>query len=481
MHKSLLALTTGVLLGTQALAGDGYKIKVKFNDIKDSMITLAHYYGKPLPTIYKLDSAYFDKNGVATLESKEKITGGIYLILNSNKEFFFEFLLNNGDDMGITADMKNLPSGVKFKNSPENEGFTSYVTFLENYGKKQQQLQEDYKAARNSVDSASLRRKSADLSKELTEYRRSYAKKNPNTQLANIFKALEVPQVPEGKHLLPSGEEDSAYSYNYYKDHFWDGFDFTDDRLVLTPIYDAKLDEYFNKLVLPWPDSVKKEADVLLAKTRGHKELFKYTLWWTTRNTETSKIMGMDEAFVYLVENYYMKGDADWLDKEGLARYIDRAQKIAPNVIGNIAPELKMKDINGKEHSLLDMKAKYTALIFWTHECGHCTEEMPRIDSLYKAVLKDKGVKIYAVKTDGDVTKWQEFVKKHNMTDWLHVYDADHTQPYKSQYDVYSTPVIYLLDEKKIIRGKRLDHNNLATLIEMLEKKDKTTNKTTKS
>ena len=63
------------------------------------------------------------------------------------------------------------------------------------------------------------------------------------------------------------------------------------------------------------------------------------------------------------------------------------------------------------------------------------------------------------------------------MTDWLHVYDPDHTQPYKSQYDVYSTPVIYLLDEKKIIRGKRLDHSNLGSLIEMLEKKDKTTSK----
>jgi hypothetical protein len=52
--------------------------------------------------------------------------------------------------------------------------------------------------------------------------------------------------------------------------------------------------------------------------------------------------MGMDEVFVYMVENYYMKGDAYWLDNDGLQKYYDRAAKIAPNLIGNLAPEIKM-------------------------------------------------------------------------------------------------------------------------------------------
>jgi hypothetical protein len=44
---------------------------------------------------------------------------------------------------------------------------------------------------------------------------------------------------------------------------------------------------------------------------------------------------------------------------------------------------------------------------------------------------------------------------------------------WRSKFDVYSTPTIYLLDEKKIIRGKRLDHSNIASLVEMLERKEK--------
>jgi hypothetical protein len=103
------------------------------------------------------------------------------------------------------------------------------------------------------------------------------------------------------------------------------------------------------------------------------------------------------------------------------------------------------------------------------------TKEVPLIDSVYQAVLKDKGMKVYAVRTEGPVDKWQEFLKKNKLEGWYNVYDPEHTSDYRSKYDVYSTPVIYLLDEKKIIRGKRLDHSNILSVVEMLEKKEKTT------
>jgi hypothetical protein len=38
---------------------------------------------------------------------------------------------------------------------------------------------------------------------------------------------------------------------------------------------------------------------------------------------------------------------------------------------------------------------------------------------------------------------------------------------------VYTTPVIYLLDENKIIRGKRIDHTTIAQVIEMNERREK--------
>lgn len=478
MQKSVTFLFALLVLGSFNTAhAAGYKIQLKLTDVKDSMVYLAHYFAKPLPTIYKTDSAVLDKNGVATFNHPEAITGGIYMILLSDKKTYFEFLLNDGDDMGITATAKDLPKGVRFKNSPENEKFAAYTDFLEGYSKKQQVFIDALAKAKSKADSDAISKQSVETGKELVQFRKDYIAKYPKSLLTSIFNALETPQVPEGKHLLPSGQVDSTFPYTYYKEHYWDKFNFSDDRLINTPIYDSKLNEYFTNLVLPYEDSMIKECNMLISKARGSKELFQYTLWWATHYVEDSKVMGMDAVFVYLVENYYMKGDATWLTSEQLEKYIDRAHKIAPNVIGNIAPDIKLPDYKNVEHKLSDVKAKYTLLIFWSPECGHCITEMPKIDSVYKAQLKAKGVKIFAVRDEGDEKKWQDMIKNDNLTEWIHVYDPKHVSRYKQDYDVYSTPTIYLLDEKKIIRGKRLDHTNIMTVIEMTERLEKKYNK----
>ncbi len=463
-----------VFATTQAKDKNGYKIKLKFTDVTDTTAYIVHYFGKPLPTIYKTDSAKLNSKGEAVFESDEEILGGIYMVLLADKKTYFEFLMHNGTNMSITATAKDAPDGITFKNSPENDRFVEYVVYLKEYGKKNDALMAKLKEAKTSEDTAALREEFTNLSNQLTKYRTDYIKKYPNTLLTNIFKALSVPVVPEGPHLLPDGKKDSTFAYRYYKSHFWDDFDFSDDRLINTPIYDGRLKQYFEELVPPYPvDSVKKEADMVLSKAKGSKELFKYSLWWLTRYAEQSKVMGMDEVFVYLVENYYMKGDATWLSAEDLSKYIERAHKIAPNVIGNVAPELKMPDINGNLQSLHAVKASYTLLVFWSPECGHCLEEVPKLDSIYKAELKDKGFKMFGVRTDSDTATWSKVIKEKGLEDWIHVHDPERKTRFRSDYDIYSTPVLYLLDEKKIIRGKRIDHTNILDVIEMAEKQKK--------
>jgi thiol-disulfide isomerase/thioredoxin len=473
---TLIAVLLFMAMASSSVARQGYRIHLKMPDVKDSVVFLAHYYGKSLPTIYKRDSARFDKNGNAEFVSTDSsFVGGIYMMLLSDHKTYFEFLISAGEDISITAYVSKLPDGIKFKNSPENERFQDYVSFLKKYQAGQQALQKEYSESKTAEDSAAIRKKAIATSKDLTNYRRDYAKKYPNTLLSTIFNALEVPEVPTGDHFLEDGKtKDSTFAYKYYKKHFWDGFNFRDDRLIYTPIYDAKLEEYMNKMVLPWPDSVEHESDMLLKKAKGTKDMFKYTLWWLTKNAEESKVMGMDEAFVYIVENYYMKGDAFWLTNEELSKYLDRAQKIAPNVIGNLAPEIKLPNIiTKKEVSMKDMKAKYTLIVFYSPTCGHCQHEMPSLDSLYKAVLKNKGVKIYTVATEGEEKAIVDFIKKYNMEEWTNTWDNEHVGDWRGKYDVYSTPTIYLLDDKKIIKGKRLDHSNIGNLIEMVEKKSK--------
>jgi thiol-disulfide isomerase/thioredoxin len=469
MKRTLFTLLAVLGLSRFVSAADGYHINIKVTNTTDSFLYLAHYFGKPLPTIYMIDSARIDKNGNATLKSTEPAVGGIYIIMMADRKNYTELLLTNGDNMSLTGDAKNLNATVKFKNSPENERFAEYVSFLKGYAERQQGYVSALAGAKTKSDSTAILQKANDDTKAVGVYRQNYVSKYPNTLLSNIFTAMEVPQIPEGKHYLPDGKEDSTFGFYYYKNHYWDKFNFKDDRLMHTPVYDAKLEEYIGKLTKQTPDSIEKEADMLLAKTRGSNELFKYTLHWLTKYAQESKVMGLDEVFVYLVENYHMKGDASWMSSESLTKYIDHARKIAPTAIGNIGPDIKMVDINNKPVSLYDVKSKYTMLIFWSPECGTCRREMPQLDSVYNAALKARGVKIFAVRTEGDVEHWKKTVNELKLDKWTNVYDPEHKSPYRSQYNVYATPVVYILDEKHIIRAKRIDHTNAVTALDFIE------------
>ena len=122
-------------------------------------------------------------------------------------------LLNKGDELTVTALRSELPEGIKFKGSPENERFIAYMQFLKGYAAEQKILADDYKNAKTTADTLDVRTKSAASAKSRTTYTRDFVKAYPGTLLAAIFNAMEVPEVPVGQHLLEDGKtKDSAFS-----------------------------------------------------------------------------------------------------------------------------------------------------------------------------------------------------------------------------------------------------------------------------
>jgi thiol-disulfide isomerase/thioredoxin len=473
MKKIIRLLFILSLFSFNTFAKEGFSVKVKFSDYTDSMIYLCHYFGKS-STVFRDDSVRLSKKGEGIFSSDKKIVGGLYMFLTNDQKSVAEFIITNNDQIDIEMSKSKPIETMKFKGSAENTTFYEYQKFLTEYGKSYQKIEGQLVTQKNKADTSKIYEELKLKGKELTAYREKYMIKNPTFFLSKLFKAIWEPEVPTTLPTLADGTKDSTYPRNYYKGHYWDKYDFKDDRLIYSPIYERKLDDYMTKLVVPMPDSVNMECDALLKKAEGMPETYKYTLWYLTRWVENSKVMGMDESFVYLVENYYMKGKATWLEQKDLDKYIDRAKKIAPNMIGQPAMELRMQDSLGKIVPLSSVKADYTILIFWSPTCGHCKTEMPRFDSLYKSELKNKNIKIYAVDADNETEKWKTFIHDNKLNEgWIHVSDPQHITNFRAFYDVYSTPTVYLLDDKKIIRGKRIDEKNVVGLIEWLEKKKK--------
>src|SRR5205085_7718474 len=116
-----------------------------------------------------------------------------------------------------------------------------------------------------------------------------------------------------------------------------------------------------------------------------------------------------------------------------------------------------MPDTGFKMHSLYEIKAKYTILVFWDPTCSHCKHEVPALCHYYNSVkTKCISIEVFAVGIESDIDLWKNFIKE-NKLDWINVSDLYNQTNFRSFYDIYSTPVIYLLDEKKHIIAKRLD------------------------
>ena len=219
------------------------------------------------------------------------------------------------------------------------------------------------------------------------------------------------------------------------------------------------------------PDSINAAADYLVELARPNSEVFKFVVWWITNTYETSNIMGMDAVFVHMADKYYTAEQAFWVDSTGLAKIQDRARTLKPLLLGQKAKNLVLEDTSGVYRSLNDVKSPYTILIFWDPDCGHCQKAMPKLKDLYDK-FKIKGVQVYAVDDAVEEEKWKKYIREHNLN-WINVADLQTHNNFRHDYDLTSTPQIFLLDDTKTIIAKRIDVETLGDLLQhkMGEKK----------
>jgi thiol-disulfide isomerase/thioredoxin len=190
--------------------------------------------------------------------------------------------------------------------------------------------------------------------------------------------------------------------------------------------------------------------------------------------------MGQDAVFVHLFEKYINAGRAPFFTPQ-YREFIDkRAYSLMANLIGKPAADLKLIDTTGKQHSLYDIQAPYTVVVFWDPTCGHCKEVVPKVDSIYKAKWAKMNIKIYGVKVDGSKEDWIKFIREHDLKNWEHVYQSttQHDEEIKAGrpnfrqlYDVYSTPMLYLLDKDKKILAKKLTYLQIDDVINVKTRK----------
>lgn len=452
-----------------AKGNGGYDIKVHIIGLKDTALYLGNHYGDKQ---YVRDTIHLDQNGWGEFKGEDTLPGGIYLVILPNKTYFE--ILPTEQKFTIETDTLDYIQHMKITGSSENKLFNDHQKYVISKSQETNLLRARLEENKNNKDSTvALRKLLADKDKEVKEYRYKIVADYPSSFMAAIIKTMAEPEIPEAPKDSKGNIIDSTFQFRYFKSHYLDNVDFSDERLLRSPIMQAKIKTYTQQLTVPYPDSLIQAIDTIIEKSKKNKEVFKYCVATLANFYETSNIMGYDKVFVHIAEKYYLSKDAYWADSTLRAKIIARVQKIKPNILGEAAHDLTMPDTAFKMHRLYDIKAKYTVLAFWDPTCSHCKIEIPKLAAYYDSV-KTKGVSIevFAIGIESDMDLWKNYIKEHNLK-WINVSDLYNQTNFRDYYDIYSTPVIYLLDQEKHILAKRLDPDKLREFIDHEENKGK--------
>jgi thiol-disulfide isomerase/thioredoxin len=470
--SSLLALSLLfplAILAQKPAGKDGYELKFQIKGLQPGKAVLAYYYGNKQ---YIKDSARVDVEGRFSFKGDTRLDRGIYLAVMPPDNKYFEVVVADEQHITMTSETGDaLIDQMKVTGSRENQLFYDYMRYIGDMKKQSdphRKVLDQFHADSANDHSAEPAYKAAEaelnrIDKEVKEYKNNFISKNPTAFMAKVFKASREPEVPEAP-LLPDGKKDSTFAYRWYKQHYWDDIDLTDDGILRTPVFHQKLETFFTKVVIQIPDSINAEVDRFVPKVKGNKDLFKYTVYWVTSSFETSKQMGMEAVFVHMAKTYYMTGQAFWVDSTTLGKISDRALKLDPILIGKVAPNLVMRDTLGQYRFMHGVKADYTFLCFWDPGCGHCKKVVPVLKEVNDKIKKEFNTEVYGVCTVNEVDEWKKFIREKGLN-WINVHDPQYQTRFKDLYDIYSTPVIYILDKDKRIIAKRIAPEDIEDFI----------------
>jgi thiol-disulfide isomerase/thioredoxin len=434
----------------------GYKIKFDIKNLNDSVVYLARYFGD---NKYIKDTIVIEGKEKFVIEGDDDLECGIYMIVREKRNAYFEFIVNN-QKFSVISDTIDFVGRTEFKNSPENEKLYAYFRFT---GERGEQLQD------SSLSSAERKK----IHQEIAEYKKDFIRDNPDNPMTVVFLMQEevtVPQFLKDKE----GEGADRERYYYYYNHYWDKVDFNSSCLLRTPLFHGKMQRYFDKIIPQHYDSIPIYADLLIEKSRVNPEVFKYIVNYLTFKWESGKQKRMcwDKVFYHMAKSYYLtlpETQTPWVEEGQMAKIKTRAQDLKYCLCGEKAVPLQMKykgnnyGAIGLDDTLLNrvdlysVPADYVIMWFWDSDCGHCKKQTPKLWDVYQK-YKNMGasLEVYAINIEQETPSYLKYLREKNYS-WINVQDTAHLTKFRDYYDIYSTPVAFVLDKERNIIGKRID------------------------
>jgi len=204
------------------------------------------------------DKVEANAQGQFRFAKEESYEQGAYWVVLPNDQHF-QMLITEDQSFTMTCHVNNIYGSMQVEGSIDNQLL-----------KESQIYEEQYQTRYAALNGASPQQ----LIVERNAHLNSVFEQHPNTFFTAFKRAGQNPSL-----RLDKPEDEQVY---WYCVDYWSVVDFTDERLMRTPVIKNKLQRYFKELTNQNPDSIKANTDMLLSQVPDGSEYLRYFANWIT-------------------------------------------------------------------------------------------------------------------------------------------------------------------------------------------------------
>ena len=143
--------------------GAGHAIQISLKPYQNTKIYIGTNYGN---NRVLADSCVLNEKSEGVFKGAQKLTPGIYFLVNPKYTILFDFIVDDAQNFKIIADTTNL-SNYTIVGSKENDLFKEYSAAVNKIGGELAAIENKFKTSTTSADSSTYREQYITTDKEL--------------------------------------------------------------------------------------------------------------------------------------------------------------------------------------------------------------------------------------------------------------------------------------------------------------------------
>lgn len=460
--KRTLVLIGLLWIGIFTLYAQQCLVQGTIENAEEGIVLLASYHGDQFGVVDSMETT----SGFFYFLLPDNAPSGIYRIIYADRtgevrhqNRFVEFIFNK-ENMEIFVASKESGPVPYFESSLENQVYTEFMDYELGYEAELMALYGQLNPeGAGSEDPDSVLTRYNEIQGERSSYMDSVSLLYPDLYAVKIMNAFRSPFVP--------GEMSHIQRIDTLKQCFFDHAAIDDPDLLSAPVYTFKVIDYLSLYKDKTLDPAQQEeqfleaVDQIMVHVSHDLELRTFVVEFLLEGFE---LLDMERVQMHLADHYLDEA----CESDIVELVLSRMEGYKLMTTGKQAPDFVLRDVEGKTHQLSRMENNWVLVIFWSSTCEGCRKLMPELQEWY---LKENtlGMEVVAISIDTSTANF-EYLYETLSPPWITAHDPlGWNGKIPSDYHVYATPSLFLLDRQRHIVAKPATYRQFLRALKKLD------------